>query len=421
MNIYNVDNISTIYKNTLDFIKKNINEDVNKLVFNKSKIISNTDNIYINKDKKFNEIEFNFAIEQIFMRQRFAKKFPNLHKNYDFIFTNRINCEQASSEHTANYKANIIKNYNTSLDLTGGLGIDSLFFAKYSKQHCYCERDLALCNYFKINTNNLNYNNICINNTSSEAFLDNNRDIKYDIVYIDPDRRNKDKRYFLLNQLSPNILTIKDALLNIGENVIIKLSPLFDISQVKTLLSNIQGIHVISVENECKELLVVLSNKARTDEIKYYAVNLFNDNNRDTINDISEQEIDNNLAITYSFVQKYIYEPNSSLMKIGSWGMICKKYNVSKLHINSHLFTSNEVVSNFPGRKFEVIGVENLNSKKILPYLDKDKKVNITMRNFPIQAKEIHKKLGTKDGGNIYIFATTTIDNKHNLIITKNI
>ena len=108
-------------------------------------------------------------------------------------------------------------------------------------------------------------------------------------------------------------------------------------------------------------------------------------------------------------------------MKIGSWGMICKKYNVSKLHINSHLFTSNEVVSNFPGRKFEVIGVENLNSKKILPYLDKDKKVNITMRNFPIQAKEIHKKLGTKDGGNIYIFATTTIDNKHNLIITKNI
>ncbi|MBQ6268735.1 MAG: hypothetical protein IJK61_01265, partial [Bacteroidetes bacterium] len=103
MNIYNEDNISTIYKNTLDFIKKNINEDVNKLVFNKSKIISNTDNIYINKDKKFNEIEFNFAIEQIFMRQKFAKKFPNLHKNYDFIFTNRINCEQASSEHTANY------------------------------------------------------------------------------------------------------------------------------------------------------------------------------------------------------------------------------------------------------------------------------------------------------------------------------
>lgn len=416
------ENISEIYKKTFNFIYNNIDEDITKLILNKNKIINKLNFNYSNISS---DEEFNFAIEQIFVRKKFINKFPLLCKNFNFIFPPRLNCEQSSSEQTAKYKSNIIKDYKTSIDLTGGMGIDSMFFANKATNHLYYEINPTLCNIFKENIKNLNYNNIFITNSNSEIFLQKNKSNYFDLIYIDPDRRKNDQRHFLLNELRPNILNIKNNLLNIGTHILIKLSPMFDISKLENTLTNISEIHVISVENECKELLVLL-NQIKNNNIKYYAINLpknYNILQQDAVyssiiftkNDIKEK------IINYDLVQKYLYEPNASLMKLACWNLICRKYNLAKLHINSHLFTSNNLINNFPGRKFEVIGIESLDSKKIFPYLDKTKKINLSIRNFPIQIEAIHKKLGTKDGGYIYIFATTTINNKLKLIITKKI
>lgn len=407
-------NILDMYHNLLPIIKENIAADTTKLIFKKGKI-SQSDIFSHNQDA------FNFAVEQIFLRQKFKHKFPTLTKNFDFIFHSRLNCEQASSEYTAEYKANILTNYKTSIDLTGGLGVDSLAFAKKAQAHYYLEVNENLCSYFEKNVNNLEIENIKIINSSAEDFFATNQNnlAKFDIIYLDPDRRKNNKRFFLLEDLQPNLLELQNVFFKYGKNILIKLSPLFDITKTEKELKNIAEIHIVSVENECKELLVLINENA--ENIKYFAVNLTKDKENKIIQNIVKFEKNQESKISYNMPQKYIYEPNSSLMKLAFWSNLAEKYNFEKLHKNSHLFTASHLIKSFYGRKFEVIAIENFNKKEVLKHIGNDKKANVAVRNFPYSTQEIYKKLGLKEGGNIYIFATTTIDDKLKILITTKI
>lgn len=373
------------------------------------------------------EIDFTSVINQIAIRQKNSKKFPTLLKNYDFFFPLNIAVEQSSSEITAKYKSEIISNFNNSADLTGGLGIDSLYFAKKAAKHIYCEQNSNYCDFFRNNCDVLNQNNIEIVNQEAENFIKKcyEQKIFFDVVYIDPSRRNNNnQKKFLLKDLQPDILVLQENLAKITPKTIIKFSPMLDISSVLEDIKNINEIHIVSLENECKELLVVLDFTKKDfneNEIKYFAVNLKNLHSQNLEIQIEKIELKKNVneKINFSFPQKYIYEPNPSIMKLGFWADFCCKFSLNKLHQNSHLFTSAELLPNFPGRVFELITSTKFSSKEIKNILQKEKKANITTRNFPYSVEDIYKKLKLKNGGNHYIFATTTIDNKLALLITS--
>lgn len=390
------------------------------------------------------EIDFSFAINQIAIRQKHSKKFPTLLR--DFYFPSTVSVEQSSSEITAKYKSEIINDFNVSADLTGGLGIDSLYFAKKSAKHIYCEQNTIYCDFFRNNCAATNQNNIEFANQNCEDFIKKCIEQKdfFDVVYIDPSRRDKNnQKKFLLKDLQPDVFILQKYLPQITKKVIIKFSPMLDISTVLKDIDSVREVHIISVENECKELLLVLdfakdiSMNAST-VIKYFAVNLIHIS--DYIADSSKKMYDRNLKIkvekielkknanekiNFTLPQKYIYEPNSSIMKLGFWEDFCHKYSLNKLHQNSHLFTSNELLLDFPGRVFELIAITKYSSKEANNILQNERKANITVRNFPYSVAEIHQKLKLKDGGNYYIFATTIMDNKQTqalrLLITRKI
>ncbi len=383
------------------FIQQNINSDIIELSFQKEKL------------KKNHNFDINFAIEQIAIRQKLHKKFPTLCSNPNFFFHSHFSAEQSSSEQTAEYKASLVK-YCTSIDLTGGIGIDSLFFATNSEQHLYCEQNENICDFFKYNINILNKQNIKIHNTSAEIFLKNNTE-KFDLLYIDPARRTKHRRNFLLHDFSPNILELQNNLFNTAKNIIIKLSPMLDIKNTINMLKFVREVHIVSVDNECKEMLVLLNAEGIMKKNSFFAVNISSKNGNQIIKLSSEDA-----ELKYSLPQKYIYEPNASIMKIGLWNKFAANFNnLYKLHPNTHLFTSDKIIKTFPGRIFKLNKIENFEAKNIKQNLDKNMKANIAVRNFPYSVNEIKKKLQIQDGGNLYIFATTTIDNRLKILITE--
>ena len=229
-----------------------------------------------------------------------------------------------------------------------------------------------------------------------------------DTFYIDPARRSDvNKRLFALSDCEPDVLGIKDELLSKGERLIIKISPMADIRMTLELLPETTEIHILSVRNECKELLFVLD---RIDGIRpepsLSGIDFTNDGTEDRFQfTLSEEQ---NASVKYSSQpDKYIYEPNASILKAGGFKSIASRFDLKKLHINSHLYTSDELLTDFPGRAFRVEEVIDFSSKNIKKLSNRIPKANITVRNFPLTVEEIRKKTGIKDGGSVYLFATT--------------
>ncbi len=391
-------------KSEIEFIKSNINSDINKLALNKSNHPKN--------------IRSEIVLHQIKLLNKITSKLPFLSNNCLFLFPKNISVEQASSEATANYKATIV-DYEISADLTGGMGIDSLFFSKYSTTHYYNEIAAELCDIFKYNTEVLNIHNISISNLSALDFIQNISNKSIDLIYLDPARRDiKGAKTYFLEDTIPNPLEIISAIKSLNlitlPKVLIKTSPLLDISRATSQLKYVEQVHVISVDNECKELLFLLdlSNNG-TQIIQYFAINIKSDS--------SQKFISNNKAekeIIYSNPQKYLYEPNSSLMKLGFWAEIAEQFELNKISPNSHLFTSDSLIPDFPGRIFSIIDVVKIDKKLIHTYLPEGK-ANISVRNFKMSVAEIKKKYKIADGGNIYIFFTTLNDKSNRAIICQ--
>ncbi len=371
-----------------DFINANLNEDISKLLLN---------------GISFSEIEAKDIIKQIEAKKRSKKKLPTWFNSKNIYFPNKLNIEQTSSEVTANYKANLVSG-NSLIDLTGGFGVDAYYFSKRIKNVIHCEINKSLSEIVKHNYKTLNINTIeCLNENGIEALKHIDR--PFDWIYIDPSRRDDTKKkVFLLSECIPNIKTFQGLFLKYANNVMIKTSPLLDIKATLNDLKQIKELHVIALDNEVKELLWVLERDCKTEFI-IKTVNLTKQ---------SKQEFEFNIESESDEIAKhtepltYIYEPNSAILKAGAFNSISSQLNIPKLHKHSHLYTSNSLID-FPGRRFKIEKSIPFN-KKIFAK-EKISKANVTTRNFPISVGEIRKKLKIKDGGDIYLFFTTDLNN----------
>lgn len=388
-------NKEILHTEAQDFINANLKNNVTKLVL---------------KGSPFKNISIQQLAEQIESKNKCEHKLPTWFNLKNCYFPNKLNIEQSSSEKTAQYKANLVSGEKL-IDISGGFGVDTFYFSKKIKRVIHCEINSNLSEIAQHNFNQLDVKNVDFKATDGLNYLENNAQT-YNWIYIDPSRRNQHKtKVFFLEDCEPNILNYSELLLNKAPNILIKLSPLLDLTNTLNSLKNVKEIHIVAIENEVKELLFVL-NKNHTGATQIFAVNI-NKNKTDLFSFV----YGTTTIPEFSLPKKYIYEPNVAILKSGGFNEVCSNYNVYKLHNHSHLYTSDELI-NFPGRRFELLQECNYNAKEILQFIPNNK-ANITTRNFPQTVAQIRKKLKLKDGGDLYLFFTTSIKNKHTVLICR--
>ena len=352
-----------------------------------------------------------FLARQTEGRKAMATKLPSWAENMSILFPVKISLEQCSSEATALYKASLVSG-ESMVDLTGGFGVDCSFLSKKFSKVDYVEQNTELCEIAEHNFRVLGLN-IKVNNVESVEFLKAMPAV--DCIYIDPARRDvKGKKTADLSLCSPNLLEIRDILLEKCDTLLIKLSPMFDISSALEVFPECSQVHVVSVKNECKELLLLVEG-GFCGETEIVCVDLTPNSSLLTPNFIAEQSEEHIQNVTYSAPKNYLYEPNASIMKAGLFKTVANRYNVQKLHPSTHLYTSEELVPDFPGRSFEIKRVTKVQRKEIQDI----EKANLSIRNFPGNVADLRKKLKLKDGGDTYIFACTLNDNSKVLIVTE--
>ena len=352
------------------------------------------------KKSPFPEVSIQELVQQIKGRKVAEKKFPFLNQE-NIIFPPNLNLEQASSQDTADFKKQFFKG-KKFVDLTCGFGIDAYFLSQNFEEITLIEQNTELLDIVKHNWEVLGRKANFINQ-KLEDFLTNNKE-KFDLIYLDPARRdNHNRKVFLLEDLSPNIIEIQEQLSDISTEILIKLSPLIDIQHLVASLKNICKIWIIAVKNEVKEVLVYLNKTENRPEIS--CINLQSTEPEFHFNLDDEKHCQSEL----SFPKKYIYIPNNSVLKSGAFNLVSEKFGLKKLHQNTHIYTSEEKIEHFPGRIFET---EEINSKAI----KKGEQFNIITKNFPLKPEEIKKKYKIKDGGNQYLIAVKSLSGNHFLV-----
>ena len=445
---------------TQDFIRQHQDEDVRQLAFLGS---------------KYPEVDMPFALDQIRGRKMARVKLPRWASLEGIIYPPHISMEQCSSESTALYKAELAarllglpaSSSGTEMkaeseiefvDLTGGFGVDfSYIAARLGVKSMYVERQAYLCEAAKENFGRLGLKNAIVKNGDGIEVLhsfhpkkkdaasdDDSLGITYDqprsllktnpglkIIFIDPARRDDaGNKVVSLKDCTPDVTVLQEEMLSKADYVIIKLSPMLDWHRAISELSHVREVHIISVNNECKELLLVLSARNMGDmeassadgEVKHagnlriYCVN----DVQSFVCDESDMETSPVKIAPSTFEEmQYLYEPNASLMKAGCFCVLSERYGARMLSKNSHLFVSREPIAAFPGRSFRIIAISSFNKKELKRHLSGITKANIATRNFPLSVAELRKRLKLKDGGETYIFATTLSDESHVLVITE--
>lgn len=370
-------------KEIQQYINANLTTDLHSLLLKKS---------------PFPEISMQEIVQQIKGKKVAQKKFSYLLKD-GIIFPPNLNLEQASSQATAEFKAKSLSG-KSFIDLTSGFGIDAYFLSQNFEEVTLVEQNAELLAIVKHNWKTLNKKANFINE-NLENFLKQNHE-KFDLIYLDPARRDEHKnKKFLLEDLSPNLLEIQDQLLKISDQIVIKLSPLIDISYLISTLKNIVEIQIIAVRNEVKELLVFIYSNKLKDQIAITCINLESEEKQFSFN---FDEVKSAVS-EFSEALQYLYIPNNAVLKSGGFNCISEKFNLKKLHPNSHFYTSEELLENFPGR---VLKVEIIDSKQI----KKGEKYNIISKNHPLTPDAIKKKYKIMDGGNAYLIFTQTQKSK---------
>ena len=445
---------------TQDFIRQYQDDDVRQLAFLGS---------------KYPEVDMPFALDQIRGRKMARVKLPRWASLEGIIYPPHISMEQCSSESTALYKAELAarllglpasssgtemkaENEIEFVDLTGGFGVDfSYIAARLGVKSMYVERQAHLCEAAKENFGRLGLKNAIVKNgdgievlhsfhpkKKDAASADDSLGITYDqprsllktnlglkIIFIDPARRDDaGNKVVSLKDCTPDVTVLQEEMLSKADYVIIKLSPMLDWHRAISELSHVREVHIISVNNECKELLLVLSARnmgemeasSADGEVKH-AGNLriycINDAQSFVCDELDMESSQVKIAPSTLEEMQYLYEPNASLMKAGCFGVLSGRYDARMLSKNSHLFVSREPIAAFPGRSFRIIAVSSFNKKELKRHLSGITKANIATRNFPLSVAELRKRLKLKDGGETYIFATTLSDESHVLMITE--
>ncbi len=379
-----------------DFINKNLNEDSTKLALKKN---------------PFPEVNYSVLINQIIAKKKAKEKLPTWFLLENIIYPEKISIEQTSSETTAKYKASLVSGEKL-LDCTGGFGIDDYYFSKHFKSVIHCELNPDLSQIVKHNFEVLKATNIdCFHGDSTEVLEQLNE--RFDCIYIDPSRRNDAKgKVFMLADCLPNVVDLQDFYFQFTNTILIKTAPILDLHAGLLELKNVAQIHIVAVDNEVKELLWKIE-KNFNESPEIIAINL--EKEKQTITKIKSSK---SYFASYSLPKKYLYEPNASLMKSGGFEAVSELFAIGKLHQHSHLYTSDELID-FPGRKFQIDVIIPFQKKEISQFIQ-GKKMNVSTRNFPIKPEEIKKKYKILDGGIIFSFFTTNLNNeKIVLLCTK--
>lgn len=431
---------------TQDFIRQHQDDDVRQLAFLGS---------------KYPEVDMPFALDQIRGRKMARVKLPRWASLEGIIYPPRISMEQCSSESTALYKAELAarllglpvsssgtemkaENEIEFVDLTGGFGVDfSYIAARLGVKSMYVERQAHLCEAAKENFGRLGLKNAIVKNgdgievlhsflpkKDDAASADDSLGITYEqprslhktklglkLIFIDPARRDDaGNKVVSLKDCTPDVTVLQEEMLSKADYVIIKLSPMLDWHRAISELSHVREVHIISVNNECKELLLVLSARNMGENLCIYCIN---DAQSFVCDELDMESSSVKIAPSTLEEMQYLYEPNASLMKAGCFGVLSERYDARMLSKNSHLFVSQAPIEAFPGRSFRIIAVSSFNKKELKRHLSGITKANIATRNFPLSVAELRKRLKLKDGGETYIFATTLSDESHVLMITE--
>lgn len=400
-------------------------------------------------------IDLSFALDQIRGRQIARQKIPSWSIVDGLLYPPHLSMEQCSSDQTAQYKAAILFEFNKQnpslngrfVDLTGGMGVDFSFMSRNFHERVYVEQNSNLCELARHNMPLLGVE-ATIENLDSTEFLRSMASA--DVIFIDPARRNESGgRTYSIADCTPNVLELMPLLLQKAQVIILKLSPMLDwhkavedLTERKEERSEMREIsvdvHIVSVGNECKELVVVLSKAEKRTPMHVVCANL-SAKESEKANEILEFDVEeepNDFSFkpetdsfrlktasfrpkTDSFTSLYLYEPNASIMKAGCFDVLCKRYGVGMIAPNSHLFLSDSFIEDFPGRRFCVVDVCTMNKKEVRKMLKGIDRANITTRNFPLSANQLRGRLKLKDGGDNYLFATTDDSGAHLLFLVQ--
>lgn len=365
------------------FIQENLHTDTSRILLSKS---------------PFTGVSSRELAEQIDSKQRCEKKLPLWFSTPGIYYPPKISIEQASSEITARFKSTLVKG-KTLLDLTGGFGVDSYYFEKAGMTVMHSEVNLELSEIAEHNAKALNAAAITFYKGSGLDLLNAGR--FFDTIYIDPSRRVNTQKVFRLKECEPDIPENLSKILKSCSRLLIKTSPLLDIQAGLVELGNVSQIYIVSVKNDCKELVWVIDSDQQAPEPEIIC-HTFNEDEKEYRFKISEERA---FVLTqFSEPLKYFYEPDVALLKAGCFKLISKDYSLLKLNINSHLYTSAELNEDFAGRKFII---DQWSDYKIFTKTNKLKKANIISRNFPLGNAEIKKKHRIKDGGDDFLIFTT--------------
>lgn len=358
-------------------------------------------------------VDLHFCLRQIAGQQAAQKKLPSWVKTDGVRFPVKLSLEQCSSEQTALYKQKAIerllpKDGHNMIDLTGGFGVDFSFLAKLFDESDYVERNESLCEIARHNFPLLGLHNATIHNRICEDFLDEMGHFCF--IYLDPSRRDETGRKMVaLSDCSPDIEALQDKLLDHAPWVMVKLSPMIDIQDTLRRLHNVKEVHVVSVGGECKEVLLMLCRDEKQ-ETTFHCTNITTQVRTFCTKDRSAA------PVIAPVPERFLYEPNASIMKAGVQNALCQKYQIKKLHPFSHLFTSAHFIDDFPGRAFLIEDYCGFGKKELKKMLTGVSQCNLTIRNFPSSVAELRKRLKLREGGNCYLFATTLSDGSHALL-----
>lgn len=388
---------------TIQFVTEHREEDVRTLAL---------------QTRRNGDIDMPWALDQIQGWQTACRKLPSWAAIDGIIYPPHLSMEQCSSEQTARYKAGIVDHlpewsHKTLIDLTGGFGVDFAFMANCCQRAIYVERQEHLCETARHNFELLGLSHATIINKDAESVLDElTTDPASTLLYLDPARRDTNSsRTYAIADCTPNVLELRPLLFKAAQNNLIKLSPMLDWHKAVSDLGNqVAEVHIVSVANECKELLMLLKAN-HTGEPVIHCVN------DDQLLTYTPLQNDVPLPLADNGDAAFLYEPNASVMKAGCFSVLTERYPIRALAVDSHLFVSDSEIRDFPGRSFIIDTVTTMNKKELSQALAGTSRANVATRNFPITAQQLRQRLRLKDGGDTYIFGTTNARNQHLLYI----
>lgn len=412
-----------INEKTWEFVRQHANDDVRKLAL---------------QGTKDAEVDLQTALQQIAGRQTARKKLPSWTEVEGVVYPPHLNMEQCSSEQTARYKSQIVGKGESMVDLTGGLGVDFYWMSQGFSQRTYVEQNELLCAIAQENFRTLRHDcRVCCCDTA--IYLTELSHVS--LAFLDPARRNEHGgRTYGIEDCTPNILELLPLLVQKADRILLKLSPMLDWRKAVSDLENaspngvfkVAEVHIVSVDNECKELLLLLD-KEQTDGLRVVCVNGASSFTFLPSVGMFSSQAGNNLFPAWEYLTDSdladsplnLYEPNASIMKAGCFAELEAQYPVQQISVNSHLFLSSDEINDFPGRKFKILSISSMNKqeikKKFSESLVSMESANIAVRNFPMSAEQLRKKLKLKDGGDTYIFATTLASGEHKLFFCRKI